>query len=89
MNNRMEYKRLAGKISFDAQDKIFYGELIGARTYLSFASKSADAPEKSFHTVIDEYLNFCKAQDITPEKTWKGKLTFRPRSDELRHRIWI
>ena len=43
MSNLMEYKGLAGKVSFDAQDKTFYGEVIGARTYLSFAGKSATA----------------------------------------------
>lgn len=89
MSNLMEYKGLAGKVSFDAQDKTFYGEVIGARTYLSFAGKSATALEKSFHSVVDEYIDFCKDQDIAPEKTWKGKVTFRPRSDELRHRIWL
>jgi predicted HicB family RNase H-like nuclease len=89
MSNLMEYKGLAAKVSFDAQDKTFYGEVIGARTYLSFAGKSAAALEKSFHSVVDEYIRFCKDQDITPEKTWKGKVTFRPRSDELRHRIWV
>lgn len=89
MSNVMEYKGLVGKISYDAQDKIFYGEVIGGRTFLSFAGKSADELEQSFHESVDEYFEFCKEQGITPEKTWKGKLTFRPRTDELRQKIWL
>lgn len=85
----MEYKGLAGKVSFDAQGKTFYGEVMGTRTCLSSAGKSAAALEKSFHSVVDEYIDFCKDQDVAPKKTWKGNVTFRPRSDELRHRIWL
>lgn len=89
MNNAIEYNGLIGKVHFDAEDKMFYGEVIGVRTFLTFAGKSADELEQSFHAVVDGYFEACKEHGITPEKTWKGKLTFRPRSDELRHQIWI
>ena len=59
------------------------------QTYLSFACKSADALEKSFRSVVGEYIDLFKDQDITPEKTWNGKVTLRPHSDELRHCIWL
>ena len=78
MSNLMEYKGLAEKVSFDARDKTFHGEVIGARTYLSFADKSAAAFEKSFRSVVGRYMDLCKDEDITPEKTSKGKLTLRP-----------
>ena len=89
MSNLMEYKGLAEKVSFEAQDKTSFGEVIGVQTYLSFACKSADALEKSFRSVVDGYMDLFKDQDITPEKTSKGKVTLRPRSDELRHRIGL
>ena len=89
MSNLMEYKGLAEKVSFEAQDKTFFGEVIGVQTYLSFACKSAAALEKSFRSVVDGYMDLFKDQDITPEKTWKGKVTLRPHSDDLRHCIWL
>ena len=89
LKNMMEYKGMVAKVGLDIEDRAFHGEVIGVRTALHFTGRTYEELTTCFHTAIDEYLEFCQEQDITPEKTWKGKLTFRPRSDELRQKIWI
>jgi predicted HicB family RNase H-like nuclease len=89
LKNMMEYKGMVAKVGLDMEDRVFNGEVIGARTALHFTGRTYDELTECFHTAVDEYFQFCQEEGITPEKTWKGKLTFRPRSDELRQRIWI
>ena len=85
----MEYKGLIGKVGFNANEKTFFGEVVGAKIALNFQGDSVEQLTTCFHTAVDEYFEFCQEQGIAPEKSWKGKLTFRPRSDELRQKIWI
>lgn len=89
MFNLMEYRGLSGKINFDPEQKMFCGEVMEARTFLSFAGETVSELETSFHQVVDGYMEFCAEQNIQPEKSWKGKLTFRPRSDAMRQQIAI
>lgn len=72
MNNRMKYKELAGKISFDALDKFFDGEVIGARTHLSFAGKSTAALEKAFTRSLISTLTFAKHKTTRLKKHGTG-----------------
>lgn len=84
MNNTLQYKGFIAKLSISDTENMMYGEVIGVRTVLTCAGRSIAEIKKSFRTVVDEYLVFCSEQGIEPEKEWKGKLTFRPRSDEMR-----
>lgn len=89
MKNALEYRGLVGKISYDPEDQMLYGSVIGTKAVLSFGGASGKELEESFHTVVDDYLAYCETNGIEPEKTWKGKMTFRPNSDELRQKIAI
>ncbi|MCX4162335.1 MULTISPECIES: type II toxin-antitoxin system HicB family antitoxin [Paraburkholderia] len=89
MKNAVEYKGFIGKVEYDADDQMLYGSVLGAKTVLSFAGKDGVELDLSFRTVVDEYLGYCAENGIQPEKTWKGKMTFRPKSDELRQKIAI
>jgi predicted HicB family RNase H-like nuclease len=88
LKNVLEYQGLTAKIGLDTHAQIFRGEVIGVRTSLHFEGRTYDELVRCFEQAVDDYLEFCQEQGITPEKTWKGKLTFRPRSDAMRHLIW-
>lgn len=87
MNNTLQYKGFIAKLTISDAENMMYGEVIGARTVLTCAGRSIAEIKKSFRTVVDEYLVFCAEQGIEPEKEWKGKLTFRPRNDDMRIRM--
>lgn len=84
MNNTIQYKGFIAKLTINDDEDMMYGEVIGTRTVLTCAGHSISEIKKSLRSVVDEYLAFCAEQCIEPEKEWKGKLTFRPRSDDMR-----
>lgn len=84
MNNTLQYKGFIAKLTINDDEDMMYGEVIGTRTVLTCAGRSIAEIKRSFRSVVNEYLAFCAEQGIEPEKEWKGKLTFRPRSDDMR-----
>lgn len=65
-----------------------HGRVIGMRDVLSFHGTSVAELTQAFHDTVDEYLAWCAEQDVRPEKSWQGKLTFRP-SEDLRTRLHV
>ena len=84
MNNTLQYKGFIAKLTINDDEDMMYGEVIGTRTVLTCAGRSIAEIKRSLRSVVNEYLVFCAEQGIEPEKEWKGKLTFRPRTDDMR-----
>lgn len=84
MNSMLEYKGYHAKIEFDAEDKIFVGEVFGVRDSLNFHGKSVDEIQEMFHQTIDNYLELCAELDRQPDKEFKG--SFNVRIDPALHR---
>lgn len=87
--NTIEYNGFVGKVEYDADDHMLYGTVLGTKTVLSFKGKHGEALEESLRNVVDDYVAYCRESGIEPERTWKGKMTFRPKSDTLRQKIAI
>ena len=85
MNTLMEYKGYHAKTYFDADDKIFVGEVIGIRDSLNLHGYSPDELERMFHQSIDNYLDYCKELGVEPDKEYRGMFNVRI-SPEL-HRL--
>ncbi len=73
----MEYKGYIGTVIYDDEAKIFHGEVINTRDVITFQGKSVDQLEKSFHESINDYLNWCKEDNVNPEKPYSGKFNLR------------
>jgi predicted HicB family RNase H-like nuclease len=73
----MEYKGYVGKIEFDDEADIFYGEVIDIRDVVTFQGKSVRELKKAFHESIDDYLEFCKKRGEDPDKPFTGKFIVR------------
>ena len=63
----MQYKGYAGKAEYDDEAEIFYGEVIGLRDVVTFKGTSVKELQKSFKESIDDYLDFCKRMNKTPD----------------------
>lgn len=74
MSNTMEYKGYVGSVEFSAEDAVFYGKVLGVRSLLSYEGESAKDLVEDFHCVVDEYLELCAEEGLTPEKTCSGDL---------------
>jgi predicted HicB family RNase H-like nuclease len=75
--NTMSYKGYSARIEFDDRDNIFVGRILGVRSIISFHGKTVAVLRAEFQSAVNDYLNECKADGVTPEKPASGKLLLR------------
>jgi predicted HicB family RNase H-like nuclease len=73
----MKYKGYTGKVEYDDEAEIFYGEVIGLRDVVTFAGTSVKELQKSFRESVDEYLAFCVRMNKAPDIPVSGRLILR------------
>ena len=73
----MKYKGYTGKAEYDDEAEVFYGEVIGLRDVVTFKGTSVKELQKSFRESIDDYLDFCKRMNKSPDNPASGKLILR------------
>ncbi len=77
MNNCMKYKNFYGSVEYSDEDECFYGKVLGINSLILFEGESVTELKKSFHEMVDEYLEDCKRKGESPEKTYKGSFNVR------------
>jgi len=55
----MEYKGYHGKVEFDEEAEILYGEVINVKDVITFEGKSVEELKQAFQDSVDDYLAFC------------------------------
>jgi len=73
----MKYKEYLGEVTYDAEAKIFHGEVLGLKDVITFQGTTVDELEKAFKDSIDDYLIWCKERGEAPEKAFSGNLRIR------------
>ena len=81
MKNTMEYRGYTGSVEFSAEDKVFFGKVLGIRTLLSYEGTNADELLREFHGAVDEYLSYCEDNGVEPERAYKGSFNVRVSAD--------
>lgn len=71
------YKGYSGTVEFDDGDMVFHGRVIGIRDIVTFEAETAKGLVKAFHESVDDYLAFCKARGVEPQRSHSGKLALR------------
>ena len=84
----MEYKGYLGIVEFDAEARIFHGDIINTRDVITFQGTTVKEIEKAFKESIDDYITWCKEEGVEPEKPYSGKFNVRL-SPELHRKIVI
>ncbi len=77
MNNSMTYAGYTASMTYDTDDKIIVGRVLGIDDVIAFHGESVAEFEANFHEVVDGYVAACKALGSSPEKTPSGKLMLR------------
>ncbi len=73
----MKYKGYLGEVSYDADAKIFHGEVLGLKDVITFQGTTVKELEKAFKDSINDYLSWCKERGEKPEKTFSGNIRIR------------
>ena len=55
----MTYKGYSARPEYSAEDRIFYGKILGISDLVDFQSENAKDLETEFHKAVDDYLEFC------------------------------
>lgn len=84
----MEYKGYIGTVTYDDEARIFHGEVINTRDVITFQGKTVKQIEKAFRDSIDDYVEFCESEGVSPEKPYSGKFNLRL-SPELHKKVAI
>ena len=61
----------------DDKARMFSDEVINTRTVITFQGTTVDEVENEFHASVDDYLEWCKEDEIEPEKPYSGKFNMR------------
>jgi predicted HicB family RNase H-like nuclease len=78
MKNTMKYKGYTGSVTFDAEDRILHGRVLGVSSALiGFEGSTVADLEKDFQNAVDDYLEMCAEQGKEPEKPFKGSFNIR------------
>ena len=83
----MEYKGYFGNVTFDADNDLFHGEVVGIRDVVTFQGRSVEELRQAFHDSVDDYLEFCRQRGEPPEKPLSGRFVLRI-SPELHRRVY-
>jgi predicted HicB family RNase H-like nuclease len=71
------YKGYTGSIEYSKEDDLLYGKVLGIRGLISYEGKTGKDLELDFKEAIEEYMDTCKQEGITPEKPFKGSFNVR------------
>ncbi|MBR4325136.1 MAG: type II toxin-antitoxin system HicB family antitoxin [Bacteroidales bacterium] len=77
MDNILKYKDFIGTVNFSAEDGVFYGKIEGIKSMVSFEGETVHDLEEDFKTAVDDYIEYCQRHNITPHKSYTGKITIK------------
>lgn len=66
-NNLLRYKGYSAKPEYSAEDRIFYGRILGISDLVDFQSEEANDIENEFHKAVEDYIQYCLENDKSPE----------------------
>ena len=64
-------------MDYDAQAKLFHGQIIGLKDVITFQGTSVKELEKAFKDSINDYLVWCQERGEKPEKAFSDNVRLR------------
>ena len=73
----MQYNNYAARIEYSDEDKCFVGHIAGIRDIIGFHGESVDELYTAFKEAVDDYLETCEKEGISPQRPYSGKVMLR------------
>ena len=73
MSNVMEYKGYYSSPRYSSDDNVFWGKLEGISDSISFEGTTVDELQAAFVEAVEDYLDTCKRNDLTPKTPFHGR----------------
>jgi len=75
MKDMMTYKGYYGSVHYSDEDRVFHGKLEFIRSLICYEGTEVDGLRQAFHEAVDDYLELCESEGISPETPFTGSLT--------------
>ena len=82
----LKYKNYVSVVEYDADGKIFTGEVVGLRDVITFEGRTPEELEESFRQSVDLYLEMCALDGVEAQKPFSGRFNLRL-DPELHRRV--
>ncbi|MCC8014120.1 MAG: toxin-antitoxin system HicB family antitoxin, partial [Eubacterium sp.] len=63
----LSYKNYYGTVEYSVTDDCLFGKVVGVRSLISYEGNSLKELKTDFQNAIDDYLDYCREESITPE----------------------
>jgi len=73
----MEYNGYIGMVEYDSDAKIFHGDVVNTRDDITFQGTTVDEIEGAFKDSVEDYIQWCKSEGVSPEKPYSGRFNLR------------
>jgi predicted HicB family RNase H-like nuclease len=73
----IEYKGYMGAVEYDAEAKLFHGDVLNTRDVITFQGTTVEEIETAFRQSIDDYLEWCRKDGVDPERPYSGRFNLR------------
>ena len=80
--NTLNYNGYIGSVAFSERDNVFFGKIEGINGLVNFEGKSVSELTTAFHEAVDDYIEFCRVEGITPHKSYSGSLNIKVSPEE-------
>ena len=79
---RLRYKGYSGTVEYDESINSLVGKVSGLKhALILYEGDTVENLKKDFEEAVDDYLETCRVEGITPEKPFNGKLLLRMTSE--------
>ena len=79
---RLRYKGYSGTVDYDESVNCLVGKVLGLKqSLILYEGDTVENLKKDFEEAVDDYLEACRSEGITPEKPYNGKLLLRMTSE--------
>lgn len=77
MKDHMKHNDYYGSVHYNDEDELFYGKVEGIRSLISYEGHDVQSLKEAFRDSVDDYLDTCRTENISPEKPFKGSFNVR------------
>lgn len=75
--NTLKYKDYIGTVNYSEEDEVFFGKVEGVNALVNFEGESVKELKAAFEEAVDSYLEYCRKEGISPDKSYTGNLNIR------------
>ena len=68
MNQTLQYRGYTGSIEVSIEDNLLHGKVLDFNGLISYEGTTIEELIADFHEAIDDYLEQCEANGITPKQ---------------------